>query len=1029
MKPEFLTLKGFLSYRQKQTLDFSKFHIALISGDNGNGKSSLLDGITFALYSMARGVEGNKKGIVDLVSNGDTNLFAQLIFEQSNRIYRVTRTYDAIKRISNVILETENDAAFKNISENSLRETDDKIKDILRMDYDTFLTSSFIMQGKSDYFTSKNPTEKIEILREMLMLDVYEKAREIAKEEIKEINAESKGLSQRIEETKGKLQEKEELSLRLKEILNALHDENENLSVLKKEMEVTNERLLEKKSIVEKIKNSSSNITRLSDELSRVKALVETKSEEKTGLFSILQSQEEIEQGFGRLIAIKNRLSEMIEKSLEIEKLNREKDNLQARLDTEISNRKQELLQNQNRVRELEREIDNDKNLIGTRELELSNCEEENKSVAEKEKTLYKEIALSKTKIEELNDQIRLKKALEGRLKEVQSIRIEREKSIEKENLLIKEQLRKIEEGINSTNIKELEEQFIKADNTINAAFEKIKQAKELSNQKMLINKDIQAIKENVNEINDKILLLSSEGIGHCPLCGAELSENHREKLLEDFYKEKADKEALLANFNEQLFIIDGGLKDYSQASEENYASLKKERDYANVKLEKAKEDISKWRKQKKELLEKLDEFANKVKNVLSDDEQEEADDILDKLKASSYMENLLEDSQKKELLLEKDFAELQIKSKELLQRISSLKSLLLSSKENNSSKSAQMEKLIERKMEIEKELAEPSFMADIKNGIAEIIKKIELKNFNEDELNNTRMLKEKLSIYEERHDKLKEASVKIVEIDKALTENGNRLDSIEREIAKEKWLLQDLQSSLGKLKDIEIISEEIKKKIVFKEDSIKVINETKVRFQEKIKEIEELEAKSKQFENKLMENNEKRQILEICSEMFGKEGIPIAVIRSILPQIEAFSNDLLLRMTSGGMQVKFQTLKDSKSGEKSTLQIDVYDNGQRRRYELFSGGEQFRINLAIRIGISLFLSSAANTPLETLVIDEGFGSQDEAGKEHILYEINAIKDQFKKVLIISHVGDIKENFPYEIRVIKDQNGSHLNIL
>ncbi|MGC9125350.1 MAG: SbcC/MukB-like Walker B domain-containing protein, partial [Caldisericaceae bacterium] len=142
----------------------------------------------------------------------------------------------------------------------------------------------------------------------------------------------------------------------------------------------------------------------------------------------------------------------------------------------------------------------------------------------------------------------------------------------------------------------------------------------------------------------------------------------------------------------------------------------------------------------------------------------------------------------------------------------------------------------------------------------------------------------------------------------------------------------------------------------------------------------------------------------------------------------ESFSNDLLLRMTDGRMQVKFQTIKDSKTGEKSTLQIDVYDNGQRRRYELFSGGEQFRINLAIRIGISLFLSAAANAPLETLVIDEGFGSQDESGKESILYEINSIKDKFKKVLIITHVGDIKENFPYEIRVIKDENGSHLTV-
>jgi len=100
-------------------------------------------------------------------------------------------------------------------------------------------------------------------------------------------------------------------------------------------------------------------------------------------------------------------------------------------------------------------------------------------------------------------------------------------------------------------------------------------------------------------------------------------------------------------------------------------------------------------------------------------------------------------------------------------------------------------------------------------------------------------------------------------------------------------------------------------------------------------------------------------------------------------------------------MQIKFTTLKSGKSGDKNTFDIEVYDRGERRRYELFSGGEQFRINLAIRIGISLFLSSISGTTLEMLVIDDGLGSQDENGKERIIKEISAIKDRFKKILVV----------------------------
>jgi len=57
MIPEILKLKGFLSYNKEQTLDFTKFDLAVITGNNGYGKSSILDAIVFALFGVARGIK------------------------------------------------------------------------------------------------------------------------------------------------------------------------------------------------------------------------------------------------------------------------------------------------------------------------------------------------------------------------------------------------------------------------------------------------------------------------------------------------------------------------------------------------------------------------------------------------------------------------------------------------------------------------------------------------------------------------------------------------------------------------------------------------------------------------------------------------------------------------------------------------------------------------------------------------------------------------------------------------------------
>ena len=82
-------------------------------------------------------------------------------------------------------------------------------------------------------------------------------------------------------------------------------------------------------------------------------------------------------------------------------------------------------------------------------------------------------------------------------------------------------------------------------------------------------------------------------------------------------------------------------------------------------------------------------------------------------------------------------------------------------------------------------------------------------------------------------------------------------------------------------------------------------------------------------------------------------------------------------------------------------------------------------------IDASVPLPAGTDGPLDkqdlnvaTLVIDEGFGTQDTVGRERILDVISAIGDDFEKVLVITHLDDLKEAFPVRIEVLKDESGS-----
>jgi len=124
-----------------------------------------------------------------------------------------------------------------------------------------------------------------------------------------------------------------------------------------------------------------------------------------------------------------------------------------------------------------------------------------------------------------------------------------------------------------------------------------------------------------------------------------------------------------------------------------------------------------------------------------------------------------------------------------------------------------------------------------------------------------------------------------------------------------------------------------------------------------------------------------------------------------------------MLRLTQQGSQ-------------KETLEIKISDASGTRSYETYSGGETFRIDFALRVAISKFIANRAGVQLRTLVVDEGFGTQDKDGLSNFVEVINAIKDDFDKVVVITHVEELKDKFPVRIEVTKEPGrGSNFEVI
>ncbi|MFH1939311.1 MAG: SMC family ATPase, partial [bacterium] len=842
MIPVKLALKNFLSYGEDvPPLDFTQFHIACLSGNNGQGKSALLDALTWAVWGEGRKASQEKKADNSLLRIGQKDMQVEFVFDLEGDRYRIIRTFSLVKKSSRSGLEfqvfSQEDNEYISLTCPSIRETQEKITKTLRIDYQTFINSAFILQGRIDEFSRKSARERKEILSEILGLSRYDELSNLAKSHLREIN---------------------NIIMTKKSRLEYIYQETANLDFYKEKIKELSESY---KEISRKIKTEETKVGKLKEEIN----LLKHKSEQS------------------------------------------------AELEDRIEQYRQEIVRGQKQIE--------------LRKKEIVDCE---RIISQKEKVLndFKNYQKFNTENNEFSRKLQ-------QIRKIEEEKVFTERKIENERADLEVEVRnkkdrykdleiRAEQGIkNRTKVLELEKKM-KEIKSLEVQSEEIRQkGSELNIKINSIKGQIERLEKDNNDNQEKLRLLRENPEGECPLCEAKLNTERKRKI-ED-------------NINKEISL-----------NLEKIEKLRKEREESS--------------KQKDRLAEKWREVNQKLKDK----------DIWQQKLSKAHFE--YEES--------KQAAKLMVGLKEEIKKL-------------------------------EKTIQDKRYASEEQKRLKEL--EGQIKNIGYDDVRH-RQLNRKI---EELSDAPLEKA-KLEEAEKKIDFLRDGLSELQENYQQKELDLKDLEKKKEKirieLKELPFLKEKLVQgeQVLNSDQTLKdKILEERGGYQSKFDQCLKLGKEKKEISKELEKSTKEQNIYEKLIIAFGKNGIQALIIENALPEIEEEANYLLAKLTNNGTQISIESLRDLKSGGiKETLDIKISDELGLRDYELYSGGEAFRIDFSLRIALSKLLTRRAGTKLRTLVMDEGFGTQDEEGLDNIVQAIQSISDDFDKILVITHLESLKDAFP-----------------
>lgn len=224
-------------------------------------------------------------------------------------------------------------------------------------------------------------------------------------------------------------------------------------------------------------------------------------------------------------------------------------------------------------------------------------------------------------------------------------------------------------------------------------------------------------------------------------------------------------------------------------------------------------------------------------------------------------------------------------------------------------------------------------------------------------------------------------------------------------------------EEAMAEISSIEAQLPSLRKKI----DKLNVEYGSKVSNKE---ELIKLEAAQVQLKKELANLKNEHLVHDKLRTYFGKDGVQAVIIENVIEELENYANETLAKICNEPTAIAIKTQKQNDNGSwAETFDIEVKSGSQSDDFEAYSGGEKFRVSLALRLALSNILAKRMGGVVKFLLLDEVSSNLDAKGISMFISIIKNLSEDMK-ILIITHDDKLKEKFDDIIMVDKSATGS-----
>ena len=940
MKPIKLVLSAYGPFSDKTVIDFDKLGsdgVFLISGPTGSGKTTIFDGICYALYGTASGNLRTPKMMRSTYAKSDAKTFVELTFSSHDKEYRINRKPEQeIKKISgNRTTVRPSDVSLEILDGGSTvytgkREVEEKIKEIIGLDANQFRQVTMIAQGEFLKVLNASTEERIEIFRKLFKTGRYTELQEELKIAVKEISSDVMELenilkrefnnvftSEQLEKQGLDVDEQSLLYVQKKDILERAYAESndkvkQNIAI-KEKLRRDKERLIKASANLESLIDHFSKLNSISKSLAELEKEKESINQQQNCIPEMKKDIEDIISAISKLEALRPRYQRL---EADSEKISKQRENLKIQ---EIS-----LSSISKEVESIENSLTLDRTSLVELEKELDNSDD-------------------------INIQLNLRLNFQTSLTNVLDIITKIEDIVEKLNVFS----RKVKEN----------------------QFEYINRKEEYNNMEVLY------LKQQAG-----MLARDLEDGAPCPVCG---SISHPDPAGHaDILYEKEDLDTKKKELESAEEILNRSKQEYSLAKG-NLATLEEEFSKNIDALEKSYEEQNSF-------------FKKLIKDFVTDSFEMSRENYL------NIKDILVEDIKN---LKEKQSVIAEYKKKSIL---------LKSSINENENK---LQKLIIDKNNQNEEYNKLT-------GEYQASKALHENELKELEYKDLYSLNEQINNYND----------KLVCKREAVAEIEEKIENYYKEY-------NDLKSGRKTLLSLTKGKDELAVKNNYERYNVEIdalknrINSVETNQTEIFSHLKDISKALEVYEKSIPELDEKKDLYDkysnlsaTCSgELPGKTKIKLEtfVQMSFLDRILSRANIRFLKMSEGRYMLTRDEEGDNKRSQ-TGLDLRVHDlsNNTYRSTKSLSGGESFQASLCLALGLADEIQySAGGIQIETMFIDEGFGTLDNVALKNAVDSLVDLSKGNKLVGIISHVDELRERIDKGISIEKSNiSGSKLTI-